>query len=366
MADGVFRALKNTEPFRTYTNPVVTLGNGFFSIKPEMAFRFYLDALALNGADYTASAIRKLVTSKSALVEADCLVWGVRVSSRIRLAPNLFVAPVPKDAVLSMRDELTALPEYLQAPDTLAVLTTRYRVEPVLMDIHAAHELKDAPALSASRLLQEIATALCALGPAPITIEHLNQRFVDPRLATLLPSGRGGPMQQLNPLKSSDPVVVDAASRAYVRAFMALQPDTRETLLRSLERLNASMKRWDPHDQALDCGIAYEILMSNDDGTEIGYRLGLRAALLLGKSLDEREQIRRRVRTLYKLRSHTAHGGGGRKKDPHKNVEIVTAGIDTCASIIREIVRRGRLPEWGALELSARSVPKRRASPGAR
>lgn len=80
----------------------------------------------------------------------------------------------------------------------------------------------------------------------------------------------------------------------------------------AIRRFRSIYERYLPDDpeRLLDIGIVFEAIFLNDGNHhELKYRLSLRAARLLGKTLEERRNIFYIVKNLYDLRSAIAHGG---------------------------------------------------------
>lgn len=79
----------------------------------------------------------------------------------------------------------------------------------------------------------------------------------------------------------------------------------------AIKRFRSSVEKYIPDDpeKLLDLAIALEAIYLNDgDNKELTYRLSLRASRLLAESFDERYEIFKVIRDLYKYRSKVAHG----------------------------------------------------------
>lgn len=80
----------------------------------------------------------------------------------------------------------------------------------------------------------------------------------------------------------------------------------------AMRRFRDSRERYHPDDPEalLDVAIAFEAIFLNDtDNTqELSYRLSIRAARLLGATLQERLDVQESIRDLYTVRSKLAHG----------------------------------------------------------
>jgi Apea-like HEPN len=93
--------------------------------------------------------------------------------------------------------------------------------------------------------------------------------------------------------------------------------------------------------------------LGDDEPGEINYKLQLRAALLLGKRLSERREIRKSVRNLYSLRSKVVHGRKSKAKDKLSDISCAHRGLEICTRAVRAIVHRGVAPEFAIWELTS-------------
>jgi hypothetical protein len=67
--------------------------------------------------------------------------------------------------------------------------------------------------------------------------------------------------------------------------------------------------------QIIDCFVAIESLFStNEEKTEMRFRISNRVAILLAKDKDERIELRKKIRDLYDLRSTIVHGSSKIRK----------------------------------------------------
>lgn len=120
----------------------------------------------------------------------------------------------------------------------------------------------------------------------------------------------------------------------------------------ALDRLNLARRRRSPGDQAIDSSICLEALLGDKSSQELTYRLRLRAALLLGTTLAERQEIRQAVRNLYDLRSSVVHGRG--PKDTLHDAQHASRGLEICTQAARAIVQLNALPDFPTWELTGR------------
>lgn len=147
--------------------------------------------------------------------------------------------------------------------------------------------------------------------------------------------------------------------------FQSAPKSERDALSLAARRLSRSFARigwWTRHDRILDYAIALEILYGLD-GSELTYKLGTRAAFLLGKTPKERRSTFEKVTEFYGVRSAIIHGGTRkkRKNDHFENSEQACAGgCDLACTTLLALLQRGRFPDWNALVLEESVAPAAR------
>ncbi len=114
----------------------------------------------------------------------------------------------------------------------------------------------------------------------------------------------------------------------------------------AIQRFCSSYERYLPNEpeSLLDVAIALEAIFLNDDDTkELTYRLSLRAARLLGKTLEERREIFSVIKNLYKFRSKIAHG------------EMLEQGSDKLKQVL---IRSPRILKDAIIEMILGNAPR--------
>lgn len=107
----------------------------------------------------------------------------------------------------------------------------------------------------------------------------------------------------------------------------------------ALRRFSMAADRTTSEDKILDTMIAAEALFLSDldERAELGYRLSLRAAFLLGHDAAERKRVRRFIRDAYGVRSKISHGqevGVGKLPDGTQ------VDLPTFADALHQMLRR--------------------------
>lgn len=96
--------------------------------------------------------------------------------------------------------------------------------------------------------------------------------------------------------------------------------------------------------------MAAEIALMLDNSpsnTEITYKIGSRAAWLLGEDAAERATIFEQMKHLYKARSDAVHSG---KLSSRSKVDLAAADRLVARALVA-IASRGRFPDWNDLTM---------------
>jgi len=121
---------------------------------------------------------------------------------------------------------------------------------------------------------------------------------------------------------SSEPAPWFKLSKEETQAFKAFlsEYDTSEytQLSLAIDYFNKSyIEPYIPRDSLLDLVVALEFLFLKGITDELGYRLSIRAAFLLGSDATERKHVYQSVKTAYNLRSRVIHGEKYNEKLTH-------------------------------------------------
>ncbi len=142
--------------------------------------------------------------------------------------------------------------------------------------------------------------------------------------------------------------------------YLALSPNRRSTLLRSMERFRQSQCRREVIDRVLDLALAFEIAVSEkDDNAPPGWKVSVRSTQLIGGSLKERQQNRATISSLYELRNQATHGGTLKAKSTKKPVdEILQENSLLYVLLMKRLLALRLKPDWKAVELEPTGVTK--------
>lgn len=242
------------------------------------------------------------------MIEASGLLDGFSSeSARIQLNESCWIRKLDLDSAISFweedgeyaRDTNSLTPaEYLLQATILGNISNRGKEYRILHD-----KLKQA--LFVLRLLKRGKIHLKGVSIKQLTwapIYELRQRLTQTFFT------RQYRMSQVE----SDALV------AHWRKYAGLYDSQEQRTRLAINRFGSSYDRESPHDKIIDCFIGLEALLIEDD-RELGYKLSLRTANLLGLNEDDRQKIFSEIKAGYNLRSKIVHGN-----DPRESVSLTT------------------------------------------
>lgn len=359
--DVLAEALRRVSPFDHWRDAGVQTGNGSIGVSPMVLAPDLAKLIAGRGADFAKAAIRKMMTLTEAAANCHTISWGFEVEAEaLDLGDGLSVAMLDQQVANARDSDWPNVPWPYRGVQRPAVFTRSIRVSPLL---HPIVDGEDVPvshhAIDAMAQTQADITALSAKGGSVAVLEESWVEFEDPHLRALLSRvGKTKHFVDVVPLRRIVPTRLDETAKLHLRQFRELPESFQAHLLNVVNRLGSAKRRRSPTNQALDACIALEMLMTGNknEGGGITARIALRAALLLGDTLAERQELRSSVNKLYSLRNRAAHGGGA-SIDAGDSV-VVDHAIKVCDRVIREVIERGGPVDWPLLELNPPPIKK--------
>lgn len=183
--------------------------------------------------------------------------------------------------------------------------------------------------------------------------------YVDPDL-TLAEFGRMWRGANFEGVLGRVPLLkIDSEDVHWVERYLHLKPELRPLCDLAIDRLNLARRRHSSGDKAIEGGICLEALLGDGDPMEVTYKLTLRAALLLGSNLEERQRLKHDARNFYRLRSKTVHGRVPSAEEAQNDASCAAKGLDICAKVLRKIVEINEKPAPAIWELLGGPGPAR-------
>jgi hypothetical protein len=300
---------------------------------------------------------RRVITTNCARMRVVGHVHGLLVERRHLFSNNVTLLPV-----LELPDSPNSL--YLKQPQAprpgmefpAAVMVELQNIESEPSDV--GH--KRSPEIS-EKMRKTIAAFVLSDDAAP-TLAETWQEFADPELA-FAEHGVVWMSSRHEGRLPSHPANVTDEMLNWVETYLSLSPDVANACEIPIARLNLARRRIAPGDKAIDGSVCLEALLSGRGRGELTHRLSVRAALLLGRSLDERQKIAEDSRKFYKLRSDVVHGSSS-KKDAADH-EIAREGLLLCLAVLRSVVTSAQVPEPELWELTGGPAWNRYVNPKA-
>jgi hypothetical protein len=185
---------------------------------------------------------------------------------------------------------------------------------------------------------------------APV-VGHAWTEFVEPELMWA-EVGRTWSIARFEGPTADKLLKVDDEALAWTERYFQLEEQSRRSVEIALDRLNLARRRRSPGDRAIDGGICLEALLGDDSSQELTYKLQVRAALLLGGDIAERQKIRQIVKDFYTVRSKVVHGRARKPKDLLPDSQRASEGLEICARAVRAVVQRKSRPDFAVWELT--------------
>lgn len=131
------------------------------------------------------------------------------------------------------------------------------------------------------------------------------------------------------------------------------KPNHHRALSIPISRLGSSLRRRGSlrkEDELIDAVIALEALYEVE-GSELTNKLSTRAAWFLGRTADQRMEIHKEVKDIYKARSRVVHGKNVRAQD----AEMADRAFDLARKTLMKRIRSHELskPNWDKIVLGA-------------
>ncbi len=316
---------------------------------------------SLSSATAAVQELLDLVRENSSHARIVMVLAGAEVKEPVELMPGVTLAPFKDLEPPSWMEDfaesrLWPLSRSFQRVAPSAALIKQVPFKPAF--ISEDHGESQFP-LQDVTLLRTVAHCIAVASGRPTAIFKVWIEDDDPRLP-LITSG----ISYSDPRWGSGTAAVHAVDvdciRAAVLAYQGFQG--REECLDidiALERLAGAWSGWYREERAIDLGIALEAILMHtsggrqDDNNEISYKIGIRAAWLLGATPEERVAIFRQVRYLYRLRSQAAHSGQVKVK-PHtwqSSDGDIEEGITLAGRLVLAVMTHGAWPQWEELVL---------------
>jgi hypothetical protein len=284
-------------------------------------------------------------------------LWGLELEQALELTEDVRLLPVTEFTQSNnlshfLRSSPGILPIYRwQAPTT--VLLKRQTFRSIFVKAGEVTEMD----WKVLEQLHDIRNCLALAGPVAVAGDIQWIEFINPDLSDFN-SGTWSRAQEIQAhnldFGSFDPEL----AKALVPRFVSLTGEDKSKIYLASDRFARALWRHEAGEAALELGITLDSLLGDGAG-ELVFKVGLRAALLIGGNLSNRQRRREIVKSAYDLRSKVVHTGKADKILKFKGQSIPTKNfvelaIGVTAEVVRKIIILGKIPSWNEVELSGR------------
>ena len=300
---------------------------------------------------------RRVVATDRTRMRVVAQVHGLLVQKRHVFSNGVILLPVSELADSPNSVQLKQPPAMRMGMEFLAAVMVE------LPDVmNEASQVGHGRFLDVSEKMRKTIAAFVLSDDAAPTMAETWQEFADPELVSA-EHGRSWMSSRHEGRLPTHPVNVTDEMLDWVESYVSLPPDVAKACEVAIARLNLARRRIAPGDKAIDGCVCLEALLSGRSRGELTHRLSVRAAILLGRSLDDRKKIAEDSRKFYALRSDVVHGSSG-KKDA-VNHDIAGEGLLLCLAVLRSVVTSAQVPEPELWELTGGPAWNRYVDPKA-
>ncbi|HUY14127.1 MAG TPA: hypothetical protein VMX16_10945 [Terriglobia bacterium] len=319
------------------------------------------------GSERAESCLNSFLQSEEISAVRVLWVLGVQAADPIALKDGHFIQPIEtmpdsSNKELFLQHPFTMAPLWQSPATSACAITKQRRLKKVWPSGQPESEVQESWA--DDRRMKEIALLLNALDGV-CCMPCLSTGHVEPTVP-FGPFGGSASSSQLydvvgwamsrSSLSSVSAQDIDALMDSYDR----LEESKKTGIQTILSRLSQAKRRTQIEDKILDLGIALEMLLlkdQNDNNDQLSLTFRLRGSWLLADLAEERIEIFKLLKEIYKYRSQVAHGGVLCKGNAAK-IAVVRQSFPKYQSlgerVCRKIIRDGK-PDWDKTILGARS-----------
>lgn len=336
-------------PFQAVSNTFLTRGRAAEVVLSSSAAIYLTDRAITFGPAAVAASFHKVMAGSAATHASVVVVKGVSANAIIEVAAGVTVEPI--DGLLDVPERAHAFAvasQFCRDGGVPTAIVSRVHAAPTYLPRPAGpnpfppHDPLPFPPLQAAL------DAISLVAGAAVVTDVSYEVVEEVGWPTMITSGIGGSHQlqigiQLTPEQS----------RPMRELALLLTGHSRgDALTRALQKLRDAQRRTNDAERALDLGACLEILLMHGESaenTEIGYKLRLRAAWLIGNSVAERQRIHDLVKWAYNARSKVAHTGvlppPKTLPETQERQRQLSEIEQLCRTLIAKVVKEG-WPNW--------------------
>ena len=354
-------SLKNDPRVVELGDKMISRGSGAQKFEVETLAMWFLWCANEFDHDTATQRLEQFLNSEKITVINVLWILGIDVQEPIDLVDGFTIQPVKempdsrdKEHFLQHRIGNSVRP----TPTPKSAIIKHCAVRKALSsDPSPTHELDEF--WNASRRLHEIAILLNALEGVS-SLPYYSTSYPEPTTPFGPFGGSGGGSVVYDVLGFTSTHLESDIRGTIIKlltGFDKLAEPERARMQRILSRLSQAKRRTQIEDKILDLGIALEMMLLDDNRSneQLSLSFRLRRSWLLGNSPDERKEVYRQLKRLYRYRSQVAHGGVLCRGNAEK-IRSVQSSLPTFQNYAEQICQKlivSGIPKWDGLILNA-------------
>lgn len=354
----IFDFLHEDTDIRLFEHSMIKFGNSFCKTDLNLLSKWFLDRANSVGAEKVAEELDDFLKAEEIPGSEVLILNGIEINEEINLSDDIKLIPflllpdsLAKADYSEYQTDKIMVPRS-NFPPTAALICRNYSSPKFVM----ATPVLDSQKVYESRLpeLIDACNFLALIGPsAPTPIASWWEADECVPYSRKFFYGSSAFMYDLKNYSMYKYSDMDAkyATELY-SYYVKLSRQSKDRLTIPLERLKTAICRIKLEDKAIELGISMETTFLDENAGELGFRLSLYAARLLGETFDERKKIFDLTKYLYEHRSKSSHRGKIKHKKNNNNSvhETIDFGIDTVSKALKFIIKND-WPSWERLIL---------------
>lgn len=321
---------------------------GMMLLTPEQISQGLLTVTAKSGPTEAIAWLKRLLSLREGRARRCVGVFGLRLTDVREAAGVQFIT---RDEAAQTRPGQDWINRHLNSSDIVALDCLAVEEDPDFRFLVEDWEQVQPPQFDVVALRTVLRATAYIEGGAPSLGETWGE-VLHPDIEPL-PLGGGYSWLPENAPRPFRSVELTPAAAAAADRHLQFEGKFRQKMDLAADRLILSRRRAGSADRSIDLCIALEALLS-DSKSELSYRMGLRAGLLLGGDVEERVTIQRTISKAYSLRSSVVHGSTS--EPSAEESDLITRSIDLCGRLLARFNAEGGLPDWSKLEMSGGAI----------
>ncbi|WP_319413175.1 HEPN domain-containing protein [uncultured Cohaesibacter sp.] len=354
--------LENDERIKDLEKKMLSNGNGGTIFQLDRLIAWWLWRANNVGLEEADTDLESYLNSKKNSFQEILWVYGVEPTETIEIFSDARILPVEHmppsgevECILNNRMRSSPNKDLLFYA---AIVADRFQEK-----FYSTEAICKTTACDYTGRLHDLALLMNVL-PGVCCIDGQSSAYIPDNIPYGPLSGRGGgaAVYDVLPQLQTSKIGPECADelKKLVHGFGKLSSSWNERISRSIRRLAQAKSRVDLNDQALDLGIALEMVLLHSENNknelpgQLHNHFRLRGAWLMGKSFEDRLKCYKMLGKIYSQRSQVAHNGVLSSPNSIKYIQLseeIKEHIALAERILFKLIVEGPPKDWTSLVL---------------